>query len=80
MTEQAEQHAGTQDSMRRAGAFLLDFATAFFASGFIVTVVSGGSYVMTPKMIFASAAMMVLYFVLGRMAGGTLWQRVARMA
>ncbi len=66
-------------NVRLAGAFLLDFITAFFAFSYIVTLATGDVYAMSGRMALVSVAMTISYFIIGRYAGGTLWQRVCRM-
>jgi len=79
------------DSVERAPtwkkviAFLLDFFTIFFAAGYVIARLTGGTtpdgFSLQGGPAFLAFAVMVIYFVVGwRFAGGTLWDRIFRIA
>ncbi len=64
-------------------AFFLDFWTAFFAAGFLVATVAGGrtpgGFALNGAPAFIAFVLIIAYFVvLGRVFGGTLWQRLLK--
>ncbi len=79
MQQTAQQDDREVSNIRQAGAMILDFITAFFASSYLITLATGQAYVMNQKLAYASAAVTIFYFVIGKISGGTLWQRVSRM-
>lgn len=69
-------------NMRKAGAFILDFFTAFFVFGYIVASITGntsGGLDMTGTPATISVALVIGYFIAGKYLGGTLWQRVIKI-
>lgn len=66
-------------NMREAAAFLLDFITALMMPTYLIALAMGRDFTMDGRMAAASAAIAIAYFVIGKYAGGTLWQRVCRM-
>jgi len=81
MTNTTTEEAPKNDNVRLAGAFLLDFFTVFFVSAYAVAAVNGvaGGRFMDSKTALIAVAVTVLYFVIGKIAGGTLWQRIIRI-
>lgn len=61
-----------------AGAFLMDFFTIFFVTGFFAAQFDGGVSGFGSKTVLIAAAVTVIYFVIGKYAGGTIWQRIVR--
>jgi len=79
MQEEIQINQDDMPNVRAAGAFILDFITAFFASSYLLSVLAGGSHFMTKQVVLASMTVTIFYFIAGRYVGGTLWQRVAKM-
>jgi len=65
-------------NVRIAGAFLLDFFTIFFVAGYAVARLNGSAY-LGGKTALIAVAVAIAYFVIGKYAGGTLWQRIIRI-
>ncbi len=66
-------------NVRKAGAFLLDFFTIFFVTGYIVAQISGETHGFSGKTALIAASVTIIYFVMGKLAGGTVWQRIIRI-
>jgi hypothetical protein len=81
LSEPAERAA----TWKRVTASILDFFTAFFLGGYLIGWATGGitaeGFNLTGGPALILFAVIVLYFYLGRRwAGGTLWDRIFRIA
>lgn len=81
MTEAVERAA----TWKRVVASILDFFTTFIAGGYVVARLTGGmtedGFNLKGGPAFVLFAMIVVYFAIGRLyAGGTLWDRIFRIA
>jgi hypothetical protein len=70
---------------KRVIAAILDFFTIFIAGGFVIARLTGGmtedGFNLKGGPAFVLFAVIVVYFVIGRLyAGGTLWDRIFRIA
>jgi isoprenylcysteine carboxyl methyltransferase (ICMT) family protein YpbQ len=72
---------GGTNNTRAAGAFLLDFFTVFFVSAYAAAAVNGttSGHFIDQKTALIAVSVTVLYFVIGKLTGGTFWQRIIRI-
>ncbi|MCB1397820.1 MAG: hypothetical protein H6898_11565 [Rhodobacter sp.] len=63
-------------------AAILDFLTVFVVGGYLIALVTGdtteGGFSLNGLPAVVLFAMIILYFVLAKRVGGTLWQRILR--
>jgi len=63
-------------------AAILDFLTVFFVGGYVIALITGdtteGGFSLNGLPAVVLFAVIILYFVLARRVGGTLWQRILR--
>lgn len=63
-------------------AAILDFFTVFFIGGYVIGKLTGNvsetGFSLNGLPALALFAVIILYFVLARWVGGTLWQRILR--
>jgi hypothetical protein len=70
---------------KRVVASILDFFTIFIAGGYVIARLTGGmtedGFNLKGGPAFVLFAAIIIYFVVGRLyAGGTLWDRIFRIA
>lgn len=67
---------------RIVAAAVLDFLTVFFIGGYLIASftgeTTGDGFNLTGASALLLFALIILYFVGARFAGGTLWQRILR--